>query len=133
MKDLFTTEDFIEANTYFKYVNKTITLEVAAKLANLKLNKIIDSWPTVTAWKGSSNADGSGIRPLKIDWCEMQDIPNQTHKARLAFIEEIVKEPCQHEPITYPFDVTGPFGKTKILSSQCQHCGVELVAEWKQK
>ena len=49
-----------------------------------------------------------------------------THKARLMFIEEIVKESCKHEP--YKNTLTRAY-----QSVDCKHCGVELVADWKVK
>ena len=54
-----------------------------------------------------------------------------THKARLTFIEPIVKEPCKHEPMR-AFDSRG----NKIegaYRNKCTICGVELIAEWSAK
>lgn len=79
----------------------------------LKLNALIESWPVVYGTKDNNgqhfheNPNGNY---------------NPTHKARLAFIEEIVKE-CKHEPNVLNQKLGGWF---------CKTCGVEIYAEWKE-
>lgn len=45
----------------------------------------------------------------------------------LAFIEEIKKEPCKHEPKR-----NFQNGAEMLPEPKCYHCGVKLVAEWKE-
>ena len=48
----------------------------------------------------------------------------------MNIIEEIVKEPCKHEPyIKYSEHGEGVYPKY----ASCEKCGVGLVAEWKEK
>jgi hypothetical protein len=56
------------------------------------------------------------------------------HKvARLAFIEEIVKEDCVHEA-KFKVAVTDKgMWKQEVVGINCKHCGVELVATWSAK
>jgi hypothetical protein len=117
LKNYFKPKDFehLKMSDYYP-------IEIAAELANKKLNTLIESWPVVyIASKDSA--------------IYFREQTGNTHKARLAFIEPIVKEPCKHEPVeiennlvltTYPPQY--PPKKYK-----CKHCGVELVAEWKTR
>lgn len=114
MKNLFTPEDFdLHGLPSIK--------ELAAIQANEKLTKLIESWPVVV---GPSKNYGFDT------WSEgwRQDLAHRpSHRARLAFIEELPKELCKHEP-------TVDFYGTHLTSKpKCKHCGVELVAEWKVK
>lgn len=55
----------------------------------------------------------------------------QTHKARLAFVEPIVREECAHEPMSV-FDSSGQ----KIdgaYRNKCTICGAHLEAKWVSK
>lgn len=88
--------------------------EKSAHITNEKLNKLIESWPVVFF---------SVTNGLYSTVCTNTD----TRKARLAFIEEIKKEPCLHLPYRkaepgHPYD-----------NWACSRCGVELVAEWTEK
>jgi len=58
-----------------------------------------------------------------------------THKARLAFIEEIKKEPCKHEPEDIQiFNASGNYRFSFGAGiSKCKYCGVELQATWSEK
>ena len=80
-------------------------------LANKKLNELIESWPVVYGDKDSPN-------PI---WSKRT---GATHTARIAFIEEIVKEPCRHEP---------DFSNRRYVSPKCRLCGVDLQATWSEK
>lgn len=53
-----------------------------------KLNALIDSWPVVYGQWGGVYREFGESYSAKYN-------PNTTHKARLAFIEEIVKKPCE--------------------------------------
>ena len=118
MKNFFKPEDFnIDGVSAFNWQEKS------AELANDKLKAEIEKWPV--AW-----LDGETCTR----WSEYVK-KDASKKARLAFIEEIPKEPCKHEPYqtnanlvltTYPPQYPEPEYK-------CKHCGVELVAEWKEK
>lgn len=107
MKDFFKPEDFSGTGGVIPEI-----AEIMSGIANEKLNALIKSWPVVY------------IDPSdKIVISDLQG-PKDTHKARLSFIEEIVKEPCKHEP--QDLHTYGP----RIY---CKHCGVELIADWKAK
>ena len=110
---LFKPEDF--KDTCSSITDGYIRVRIAVEQANEKLNKLIESWPVVY---------GAG----DYYWGEKEDDEGRdTHKARLAFIKEIKKEPCLHRPIEVPWNDRYAF------DSKCVFCGVELVAEWKQK
>lgn len=112
MKDLFTHYDF--------HFDEKWKNEIAATEANHKLNALIKTWPVV--W-GSSH-DGF----IMVErWRKKPDL-SDTHTARLAFIEEIKKEPCQHEPPR-----TLQFFKGFYNQFNCVHCGVELEVRWMVK
>lgn len=116
MKDFFKPEDFEDYDSYLRY---NLCRDV-----NEKLNKLIESWPVVYGNIFISN-DGSAFDVGSV-W-NITKLNDKTHKARLAFIEEIKKEPCKHEPSKTRLDFGG------IPISICVHCGVELqVAEWRE-
>ena len=103
----FKPEDFDEYDSYLRY---NLCRDV-----NEKLNKLIESWPVV--YGKSKQWDQTDGRPDSYVGC--------THKARLAFVEEIKKEPCKHCP---------EFGYgCKDTETRCKHCGVKLVATWGEK
>ena len=89
-----------------------------ANLANAKLQQLIDASPVVYGeyikdsygW-AMSESNGSG----------------DTHKAVLFNIEELSKEPCKHEHSSV-YDE-----HQRKYHDRCKHCGVELVAEWKEE
>jgi len=116
MKDFFKPEDFAlnEDDSY-------TTIYTAASLANEKLFLLIESMPVVY---------GDTVGP----WSRATH-HRATHKARLAFVEEIVKEPCKHEPdkvgLFNNFD--NPSQPHFAYNSKCKHCGVELQATWSEK
>lgn len=106
MNNFFKPEDF-QSQTVWAPHSKSL-----ATIANEKLNALFESWPVVYVRPGPKM--GFVASSLYLN-------ERDTHKARLAFIEKIVKEPCKHEP--------------RLLSDgnsyKCKHCGVELQATWK--
>lgn len=122
MKKLtFTPEDF---NGKPDYPLPQDMKTYIANQANEKLNKLIKSWPVVYAEKKE------GFQP----WHNVEFV-GATHKARLVFIEELPKEPCKHEPA---WDLRsallpGLIAPSYFGNPKCYKCGVELVAEWKEK
>lgn len=83
-----------------------------------KLNALIESWPVVYVRPGPKM--GFVASSLYLN-------ERDTHKARLAFIEKIVKEPCKHEPSNLFLN------DPRTYEAKCKHCGVKLVAEWRAK
>lgn len=124
MKDFFKPEDFDDRDpgpgkAYM------LTREESAQIANEKLNALIESWPVVYGKPlRPTNPDPEALK--RYQWSENK-ISGDTHTARLAFIEEIIKVPCKHEPFfeEYGGGLRGP--------AQCIHCGVELQLTWSEK
>lgn len=87
-----------------------------------KLNALIDSWPVVYTHSAFEKPGYWG--PIE------QSQYDDTHKARLAFIEPIVKEPCKHEPAS---DRLKKDPMLSLVSTKCLNCGVELKATWSGK
>lgn len=115
---IFKPEDF-EINELIREGNggiPYISTPNAAKIGNEKLNELIESWPVVYGAIGTKSHSWQSYPPGTF----IQE--NYTHKARLAFIEELPKEPCKHKPM-------GPVDKKYA----CIHCGIELVANWTAK
>lgn len=144
MKNLFKPEDFREAafgnfHTAFG-IDGLLTKENAAKLANEKLQTLIESWPVIMTTKCFTDSN-----PEDLSW-HPENIPDEsshyiqfcTHKARLAFIEPIVKKECKHEPIVTVdlranyYDKATHY-RTVPETIECKHCGVELQATWSPK
>lgn len=97
------------------------------------LNALIESCPVV--YGQIKNIDG-GLTDKKY-WCATQIGNNgETHQARLFNIEEIVKEPCKHEPsphISCSMSVDQLGNEYFQHKTKCQYCGVELQATWSEK
>jgi len=112
--------------------NKSIDLDASASMqANLKLQKLIESWPVVYGYGETPMASSL----WNMNGPEKEWVPH-THKARLAFIEEIVKD-CKHEPdLLY---ITTPKGTAQLSEYidpkhvRCRFCQVELQATWSEK
>lgn len=111
MKDFFELDDF---ETVYGPSQR-----LAVEIANEKLNKLIESWPVVYAHK-----NGEQI------WAQAIYVKENVYKARLAFIEEIKKEPCKHEPEALE---VRSYGYVTIGTAKCKHCEVELKATWSEK
>lgn len=123
MRDIFKPSDFYA-------VTFVVDAKLAADAANEKLNKLIESWPVV--YFSSHNAIGElkGSAGLIIGNKQLGD----THKARLAFIEEIKKEPCKHTVASHRAG-NGPW----VLNTEydgsfvCEKCKTKLEIQWKEK
>lgn len=120
MKNFFKPEDFKNLPEYAEHLANT---------ANQKLNALIESWPVV--YGSEQMCVSNEITPIKekqwrLNQCVTGFVPENTHKARLAFIEEIVKEPCKHEPKQV-------IGTENAMWAECAKCGVELVPTWSAK
>lgn len=121
MVDIFKPSDFMQ-HLDMEYVSKQ-----CAEIANAKLNKLIESWPTVYALANNGQW-----------YLNQQALPiAATNKARLAFIEEIKKEPCSHSVAMSRF---GPHGRWELCTGldgiiRCGSCDVELetVPTWSEK
>lgn len=118
-KEFFKPEDFLDTKGVYIYPAHTL-----ANIANKKLQELIESWPVVY----SKHETGSPYYTTKY--------PNDTHKALLAFIEPIVKEPCKHKSIIFNKKVYGNEAEmeTKVIDFySCADCGVELIEKWEEK
>lgn len=96
------------------------SIEMSDK-ANKKLAEIKESW------KAEMLKDAVVVYGNTNTWTTTKFGDNDKCKALLIQVEPIVKEPCKHEPSTM-----GSYEGLYYLP-KCIHCGVELVAEWKQK
>lgn len=119
MNKFFKPEDFTSAMCTSRYIPENV-----AELANAKLEKLIESWPVVY---GIGSID-------KAAWTSAP-INNAEHKARLAFIEPLLREPCKHEPVweNQASLSTGLISPTYFGNAHCHKCGIELIATWKIK
>lgn len=146
MKAIFEPSDFMDEIDIGPHrallENSSMDPEMAARFANRKIQKLIESWPVVecSLLKESNLTDQHGPGWIA---SEKSTRPKflYTHKARLAFIEEMPKEECKkHLPTVKSKQVSlpmsnDPYGAALALGCEiiCKHCGVELVAEWKPK
>lgn len=112
-KELFKPENFRHI------VHKEIEQQMADH-CNAILQREVEKWPVVLQYK-----EGITSHWNTVDVLGRPD--NPTHTARLAFIEEIKKEPCKHEPKR-----NFQNGAEMLPEPKCYHCGVKLVAEWKE-
>jgi hypothetical protein len=121
MKQIFNPEDF--NHTIYRDMTHDQIVQVYCDTANFKVNQLIESWPVVY---------GIYDRPY-LNFGHLEE-KNNTHKAMLAFIEEIVKEPCKHS-VGMRQDRTPEWIVSVNWEGQiiCEHCGVELIVEWKEK
>lgn len=105
-RKLFNSEEFFNENGYIH----TSPYQMVEYI-NEKLNALIELWPVVY---GSLDHD-----PAEYGW-STNNIKSDTHKARLAFIEEIVKKTCIHKA----WFVDRKHGDTIFI---CMDCGKELI------
>jgi hypothetical protein len=127
VKDFFKPDDFAKVNGTDIHIDH-------CNYVNRKLNALIESWPiaySTTPKKESSSwyfHDNNKFEAF------------QTHKARIAFIEEIKREPCKHIPI----HILKKMHQSEVLTAgkvgfdffdgwECRICGVELEANWDEK
>lgn len=119
MKNFFKPEDF----QYVKdnHISR-VSIQEIVDIANHILNAEIDKWPVVYA----KSYDGTDISYWHEDG---GGTINVMKTARLAFIEEISKKECLHEPETAM--MCGPQGYTESVAiDKCKHCGKKLKATW---
>ena len=116
MKNFFKPEDFFAAIQYSNGAEEC--KKKIATIANNKLQELIDASPVVY---GSNQASTWTKETWKTD----------TNKARLMFIEPIVKRECTHEPSVETCIIRGDgLLKEFSTSGKCRHCGVKLKAKW---
>lgn len=113
---------FIPKNFDGKGLTSRLDCELASEVANQIFAKLIESWEVVY---------GSKIPATGLMQWDPQPSMGDTHQARLAFIEEIPKQPCKHLPDSKEGLIRGP--GLMVFSAKCKHCGVELVADWRAK
>lgn len=86
-----------------------------ALAANAKLREWLASAPVVY---------GNGTQfDISKEPSQLEIANGVTHSARLVDIQELKKEPCNHEP-TFVYE-TGAYTGT------CRYCGAKLKAEWR--
>lgn len=121
--ELFKPEDF---HRYWMGKESACSPAQAAETANDILNKYLESCPFVYGIKNTYFIEENTF--YNFDW-QSRAKEERTHVARLAFIEELPKEPCKHEA-----NVNIHLGtSSRIIESKCKHCGVDLVISWKEK
>lgn len=117
MKDFFKPKDFLDTKGCQSYPVETI-----ASIANEKLNALIESWPVVYGYDlAAENPTSRNIFFGKKEF-------DSSHKARLAFIEELPKKECVHKPIEFQ-DHVGSLA----INPVCRYCNAELKAVWSKK
>lgn len=112
MKNIFKHNDFVGLFPH--------DAEAAAYRANEKINALIEEAPVVYGM--TTEDDHVYSKHLT---------SNYTHKARLIFIEEIVKEPCKHRPEQRI--KTSENGSIIHSIYKCGLCGIEIEPHWKEK
>lgn len=85
-----------------------------------KLNKLIESWPVVFS-RANDN---------KSAWWPQNPGRDINVKARLAFIEEIEKQPCKHESQVFINTAHWTQYTLDAYNIKCKHCGVQLKIKW---
>jgi hypothetical protein len=125
--ELFKSEDFKPIR------GVSVTPHEAAEMAQSKLNAFIESCPVVYLY-GYGNPLDSEISINKSNWKDRihYNISSNlnrsiTHQARIFGIEQIVKEPCKHEPRYIDQSYKLPD------SVVCKHCGVGLKVDRSEK
>jgi hypothetical protein len=126
MKQIFKPEDF--NHTIYRDMTHDQIMQVYCDAANFKINQLIESWPMVH----STNPCNFWVKDTIKQFVD----PEMTHKARLAFIEEIVKEPCTHRPAMSKIG-NDPWTLSTNKDGQiyCSACMISLNinAVWKEK
>jgi len=128
---IFTKEDF-SIEDLMHHQTTEIMFQHFADKCNRKMDEIVKSWPKAYGKEG---------------FWDIERKSKHTFQCHLAFIEEIKKEPCKHEPENFEFKIhaegylpasPGHYqvhdskGVT-MFASKCKHCGVELQAHWEIK
>lgn len=117
MKNFFKATDFLSDI----YINLR-QAEVCADKANALLSKSIEAAPTIY---------GDGTRAWLTAKSEID-----THTARLMFIEEIVKKPCEHRPLMHKEGYDHwTFATNSNGEIYCSSCNVplDIRAVWSEK
>ena len=116
MKPFFKPEDFLHEGDV--HLSERVS-HMVARLANAKLQKLIEASPVVYGHKEDSET-----------WTTLSWVTDNC-SARLIYIEPIVKECLQHEP-EYPIILKAGSEGSILLNGtkKCKHCGVELKATW---
>jgi hypothetical protein len=125
MKPVFTPEDFTPEDFTPEPVIKTypgrghvyLPAGEASDLANAKLARLMESWRRIHWTHPFEDIKLNGL------WDS-----NHTHTAYLAFVEELPRPECKHTILNYSSHHGRP-----VTTAFCGECGVELVAEWKEK
>lgn len=123
MIKLFKPEDFhvwVNDHPHYKSGDPLLLDARIAKAANQILQREVENSKELYSFANAKFHSNN--------WGPMESFPNKnpTHKGILMFIEEIKKECTKHEPDSI-YD-----GKGKLIRHECKHCGVKLVAEWKE-
>lgn len=124
MKPVFTAEDF-EPKTLTADGMELCSYTWAARMANEKLEKLIQSWPVVYGNQIEDCYNGSSsVRPMY----------QFTHQARLAFVEALPKAECKHEPDLAAYQVIthGNYITATPINAYCKHCRIALKAKWEE-
>lgn len=128
MKYIFEVEDFDDlysgVNISQDYATNNLNTAVcAANIANAKLNALIYAAPVVYGKYNEAYLNFGQPQTTSL-----------THKAHLMFIEELVKEPCKHEPYHSNANVILASNPPQIPKPiyKCRKCGVELKAIWSE-
>ncbi len=124
MKNFFKPEDF----QHHLWDNLDgLQQKFVVTIANAKLNKLLES--AVVVYSKPSLNPRKWITPISEN-----NIPIGAELVGLLIqVEDIVNEPCKHEPIYTRDEFHGPYVENPTYSPQCKHCGVELTAMWKAK
>ncbi len=122
MKDMFEPSE-IEVKVYpddsiKDVINRTMSA------CNEKLNKLIESWIDVYTETDKPNRLNSAMHS---EWTTCKSNYSK-YSARLAFIEPIKRECVKHEATVNTIKI-----QDGVWSVKCLQCGVDLVAEWKEK
>jgi hypothetical protein len=107
-------KDFFKSEYFEHFGLSDWQKQFVAIEANQRLNQLIDSWPVVYADN------------VHLPWHNVS-FQGATRQARLAFIRELPKEPCQHESQIVSFKHGHPEVPLKV---KCFSCGAELQATW---
>jgi hypothetical protein len=110
--DIFKPEDF--EGKIPRDLSQAQVRERFCVIANKKLNNLIEACPVVYLDKHDNLSHVHEYGCIK--------------RARLMFVEELPKEPCNHRP--HVIEIFSDLSRGPII---CQFCGVELVVEWKEK
>lgn len=125
----FTARDFAGSTELIDH----ISWKDAAEVANARLAEMLSEAKVVY---GTSSTRGL----LPDVWSKSAvayGVPD-THRALLINIEELKREPCEHEPrMYYKRDANDNFVKSgsamvRSYEHECLKCGVKLKAKWEE-